>query len=91
MTLTVRSYLAIQEKYFPAEHTRVVRKLLHMVAHQKKVFCITGNRNGDDFVVCGHMHKPSKRRIQRDGGQVLYLNSGDWVENCTALEYNRGG
>jgi hypothetical protein len=23
-------------------------------------------------------------------GQVTYLNSGDWVENCTALEYNKG-
>ena len=48
-------------------------------------------RNRYDYVVCGHIHQPSKRRIQRDGGQVLYLNSGDWVENCTALEYNRGG
>ena len=48
-------------------------------------------RDGYDYVVCGHIHQPSKRLIQRDGGQVLYLNSGDWVENCTALEYNRGG
>ena len=48
-------------------------------------------RNGYDYVVCGHIHQPSKRLIRRDGGQVLYLNSGDWVENCTALEYNRGG
>ena len=47
--------------------------------------------NRYDYVVCGHIHQPSKRSIQRDGGQVLYLNSGDWVENCTALEYNRGG
>lgn len=48
-------------------------------------------RNGYDYVVCGHIHQPSKRLIRRDGGQVLYLNSGDWVENCTALEHNRGG
>ena len=48
-------------------------------------------RNGYDYVVCGHIHQPSKRRIRSDEGQVLYLNSGDWVENCTALEYNRGG
>jgi UDP-2,3-diacylglucosamine pyrophosphatase LpxH len=48
-------------------------------------------RNGYEYVVCGHIHQPSKRLVKRDGGQVLYLNSGDWVENCTALEYNRGG
>ena len=41
-------------------------------------------RNGYDYVVCGHIHQPSKRLIRRDGGQVLYLNSGDWVENCTS-------
>ena len=48
-------------------------------------------RNGYDYLVCGHIHQPFKRLIRRDGGQVLYLNSGDWVENCTSLEYNRGG
>ena len=25
-----------------------------------------------------------------EGGEVMYLNSGDWVENLTALEYNHG-
>ena len=24
----------------------------------------------------------------KQGQQVLYLNSGDWIENLTALEYN---
>ena len=26
--------------------------------------------------------------IQTDKGKTIYLNSGDWVENLTALEYN---
>jgi UDP-2,3-diacylglucosamine pyrophosphatase LpxH len=46
--------------------------------------------NGYDYVVCGHIHHPEIRRIQTDKGDVLYLNSGDWVENLTALEYNAG-
>ena len=25
-----------------------------------------------------------------ENGAVMYLNSGDWVENLTALEYNNG-
>lgn len=40
-----------------------------------------------DYVICGHIHKPQKRIISNEHGSVTYLNSGDWVEHCTALEY----
>ena len=43
--------------------------------------------NGYDYVVCGHIHQPEKRLIETKDGEVLYLNSGDWIENLTALEY----
>ncbi len=46
--------------------------------------------NGYDYVVCGHIHQPADRTISTEEGQVRYLNSGDWVENCTALEYHEG-
>jgi UDP-2,3-diacylglucosamine pyrophosphatase LpxH len=38
-------------------------------------------------VICGHIHQPGKRVITTDKGSVTYLNSGDWVEHLTALEY----
>jgi UDP-2,3-diacylglucosamine pyrophosphatase LpxH len=41
-----------------------------------------------DYVICGHIHQPQKREIITDKGNVTYLNSGDWVENLTALEYH---
>jgi UDP-2,3-diacylglucosamine pyrophosphatase LpxH len=40
-----------------------------------------------DFVICGHIHKQQSRIITTEKGSVHYLNSGDWVENLTALEY----
>ncbi len=43
--------------------------------------------NRYDYVICGHIHQPQMRRVQNDKGSVMYLNSGDWVENLTALEY----
>ena len=46
--------------------------------------------NQYDYVVCGHIHNPELRTITTEQGQVMYLNSGDWVENLTALEYDRG-
>lgn len=42
---------------------------------------------GYDYVVCGHIHFPVKEWVETPKGRVLYLNSGDWVENLTALEY----
>ena len=41
-----------------------------------------------DFVLCGHIHKPEIRTIENETGMTVYLNSGDWIENLTALEYN---
>lgn len=45
-------------------------------------------RNGYDYVLCGHIHHPEMKTITTEHGQVEYLNSGDWIENLTALEYN---
>ncbi|WP_256003638.1 UDP-2,3-diacylglucosamine diphosphatase [Pedobacter deserti] len=45
---------------------------------------------GYSYVVCGHIHQPEIREIATDQGSVCYLNSGDWVENLTALEYHQG-
>jgi UDP-2,3-diacylglucosamine pyrophosphatase LpxH len=43
-----------------------------------------------DFVVCGHIHQPEIREISNAEGSITYLNSGDWIENLSALEYNDG-
>jgi UDP-2,3-diacylglucosamine pyrophosphatase LpxH len=40
-----------------------------------------------DYVICGHIHQPAIRRIENDEGKTIYLNSGDWVEHMSALEY----
>jgi UDP-2,3-diacylglucosamine pyrophosphatase LpxH len=42
-----------------------------------------------DYVVCGHIHQPEIRKIDKEKGSVVYLNSGDWIENLTALEYHK--
>ena len=43
-----------------------------------------------DYVICGHIHRPEMRAVDVDGKSVNYLNSGDWVESLTALEYRWG-
>jgi UDP-2,3-diacylglucosamine pyrophosphatase LpxH len=42
-----------------------------------------GAAAGYDVVVCGHVHRPQMREAEG----VLYLNSGDWIDSLTALEF----
>mgnify|MGYP003453052181 FL=1 len=30
------------------------------------------------------------RLIEQENGKIMYLNSGDWIENLSALEYHSG-
>lgn len=46
--------------------------------------------NKYDYVICGHIHEPVIREITNQKGAVTYLNSGDWVENLSSLEYSDG-
>ncbi|MBL7782691.1 MAG: UDP-2,3-diacylglucosamine diphosphatase [Saprospiraceae bacterium] len=46
---------------------------------------------GYDYVVCGHIHRPQLRDVTAQNGRtVTYMNSGDWVEHLTALEFAQG-
>lgn len=45
-------------------------------------------QNGYDYVVCGHIHQPKIRGYENEEGAVIYMNSGDWVENLTTLEFD---
>jgi UDP-2,3-diacylglucosamine pyrophosphatase LpxH len=49
-----------------------------------------GISNKYNYVVCGHIHQPEMREIENEEGKIVYLNSGDWIENLTALEYVDG-
>ncbi|HYG17988.1 MAG TPA: UDP-2,3-diacylglucosamine diphosphatase [Ohtaekwangia sp.] len=44
--------------------------------------------NKYDYVVCGHIHQAEMRSIKTEKGEVMYMNSGDWVESLTALEFD---
>ncbi len=52
----------------------------------------TAIENGYDNLICAHIHKPQMRQAMHTDGSksIFYLNSGDWVENTTSLEYNNG-
>ena len=53
----------------------------------EKVAADLAIENGYDYVVCGHIHQPKMQIVENKHGKTTYLNSGDWIENFTALEY----
>jgi UDP-2,3-diacylglucosamine pyrophosphatase LpxH len=65
-----------------------VKSAVKFINNFEKTAADIAIENRYDYVVCGHIHQPELRTIQTDKGEVIYLNSGDWVENLTALEYN---
>ncbi len=52
--------------------------------------CGIAAENNYDYVICGHIHHPEIKTIETKNGKVTYMNSGDWIENLTSLEYTHG-
>lgn len=65
-----------------------VKTALTFINNFEKTAADIAIENRYDYVVCGHIHQPQQRKIITDKGEVTYLNSGDWVENLTALEFD---
>lgn len=65
-----------------------VKSAVKFITNFEKVCTELAIENKYDYVICGHIHEPKMQIVQNNIGSTIYLNSGDWVENLTALEYN---
>lgn len=67
-----------------------VKGVLKFVNNFEETAAEIAINNGYQYVVCGHIHHPQMKKMTNANGEsVMYLNSGDWVENSTALEYDK--
>ncbi|MFM8686215.1 MAG: UDP-2,3-diacylglucosamine diphosphatase [Bacteroidota bacterium] len=75
-----------------------VKTAVRFISDFEQIAADLAIERGYDYVVCGHIHQPViKTMFAKDPGgnahagkSVTYLNSGDWVENLSALEYHLG-
>lgn len=67
-----------------------VKKAVKYINNFEKTIADLAIANEYAYVICGHIHQPCRKEIVSAEGSVIYLNSGDWVENLTALEYKQG-
>ena len=77
-----------REKYSLSKRIKnSVKSAIKYINDFEKVASELAIENGYDYVVCGHIHQPKMTEVKNKHGKTMYLNSGDWVENFTALEY----
>lgn len=67
-----------------------VKKAVAYINDFEQTAAEIGISNKYSYVVCGHIHHPQIKTIKTAKGAITYLNSGDWIENLTALEYSKG-
>lgn len=67
-----------------------VKNAVKYIQNFEETACELAVAQGYDFVVCGHIHQPQIEVVNLPKGTTTYMNSGDWVENLTALEYQAG-
>ncbi len=58
-----------------------VKKAVNFISAFQSVVADEARRSGADGVICGHIHHAAIEML--DG--IEYMNTGDWVESCTAL------
>jgi len=64
-----------------------VKTAIQYFSNFERVAAETAHKNGYKYVVCGHIHSPKIESFNVNGEEVIYMNSGDWLESLSSLEY----
>ena len=65
-----------------------VKKAVSWISDFEQTAAELAIENNYKNVICGHIHQPQIKQVVTDKGSVTYMNSGDWIENLTSLEYD---
>ena len=65
-----------------------VKKAVSWISDFEQTAAELAIENNYKNVICGHIHQPQIKQVTTDKGSVTYMNSGDWIENLTSLEYD---
>ena len=64
-----------------------VKQAVNYISAYETVLAEEARRGGYDGIICGHIHNATMREI----GGIAYVNTGDWVESCTAIAEREDG
>jgi UDP-2,3-diacylglucosamine pyrophosphatase LpxH len=82
-----RSWKGLKYYSFSQRIKQRVKEAVNYVSDFEVKLVSLAKANHCDGIICGHIHKPDIRQIE----DILYMNSGDWVESLTALVEDHKG
>ncbi len=86
-----RKFFGLSPVSFAGMVKKGVKGAVKFIADFEKTAIDIAADKGYDCVICGHIHQPQMREVALPNGKsITYMNSGDWVEHLSALEYNNG-
>lgn len=77
----VRRRLGLPYWSFSAYAKQKVKRAVAFISAFEEAVAMDAARHRVDAVMCGHIHQPAMHQL----GALQYLNTGDWVESCTAI------
>lgn len=83
----VRRRLGLPYWSFSAWAKLQVKHAVNFIGEFQRVVAEEARRHGADGVICGHIH----HAVIEDLDDIRYINTGDWVESCTAIAENFDG
>ncbi|WP_313616936.1 UDP-2,3-diacylglucosamine diphosphatase [Agrobacterium sp.] len=87
MLAAVRRRIGLPYWSFSAWAKLQVKHAVNFIGEFQRVVVDEAKRNEVDGVICGHIHHAVISEM--DG--IRYINTGDWVESCTAIAENEDG
>ena len=84
----IRRRLGIQSHFSLAAYVKFkVKNVVQFISEYEESLVNTLKDEGLDGVICGHIHHAEIKEIDH----FLYINTGDFVESCTAIVEHQNG
>ncbi len=64
-----------------------VKQAVNFIGEYESVLTEEARRGDYDGIICGHIHNANMRELNG----ITYINTGDWVESCTAVVEREDG
>ncbi len=77
----LRRHMGLPYWSFSAWAKLQVKRAVNFIGEFQRVVAEEARRNNADGVICGHIH----HAVIMDIDNICYINTGDWVESCTAI------
>lgn len=89
VTNKIRTKLGKKPSDFSSNAKKRVKSFIRYFTNFEDRICVDAKNGGFDGVVCGHIHRPAFE-INDEAG-IMYINTGDWMDHCTAMVEHQDG